>query len=152
MNLTVAVAIIIDNQQRLLITQRPLHVSHGGCWEFPGGKLEENETSELALIREVKEEVDLEVHQYQLLGEVNHQYSDKSVTLIVFLVTHFSGEPSCMEGQLAMKWISLQELDPKDFPEANQYVIAMIYRHLIIEGTDDVNCLPLLSALQSPNH
>lgn len=129
MKIAVAVAVIIDNQQRFLITQRPIHASHGGCWEFPGGKLEENETSEFALIREIKEEVDLDVHQYQLLGEVKHQYPDRTVTLIVFLVTHFSGEPSCRENQLGMKWVSLQELNPKDFPAANQQIIAMIHHH-----------------------
>jgi 8-oxo-dGTP diphosphatase len=128
-NIAVAVAIIFDNQQRFLITQRPIHASHGGCWEFPGGKLEQDEAAEFALIREVKEEVDLDVHQYQLLGEVNHQYSDKAVTLLVFLVTHFSGQPSCREGQLAMKWVHLHELEPKDFPEANQEVITMIHRY-----------------------
>lgn len=129
MTIAVAVAVIIDNQQRFLITQRPIHASHGGCWEFPGGKLEENETSELALIREIKEEVNIDVHQYQLLGEVNHQYPDKAVTLIIFLVTHFSGEPMCKENQLGMKWVNLQELNPQNFPAANQEIIAMIHHH-----------------------
>jgi len=128
-NISVAVAIIVDDQQRFLITRRPDHVSHGGCWEFPGGKLEEHETAEAALIREIKEEIDLEVHQYQRLGEVKHHYSDKAVTLIIFLVTHFSGEPSCMEQQLAMKWVDFRELEPADFPAANQEVIAMIAQH-----------------------
>lgn len=131
MKIEVAVAVIVDKQRRFLITQRPLHASHGGCWEFPGGKLENEETSMSALIREVKEEVDLDVHQYQLLGEVNHQYSDRVVKLIVFLVTHFSGDPSCKEGQLAMKWANLDELNPEDFPAANQEIIAMIHQYFV---------------------
>lgn len=122
----VAVAIIVDAQQRILVTQRPLHAPHGGCWEFPGGKLETNELPEQALIREVKEEVGLDVLECQLLGEVNFQYPDKAVQLITFLVTQFSGNATCLEGQLAMKWLKQEELNPVDFPEANQHVIELI--------------------------
>ncbi|EHL29064.1 Mutator protein MutT [Legionella drancourtii LLAP12] len=122
----VAVAIIVDAEQRILITQRPHHVPHGGRWEFPGGKLETNELAEHALIREIREEVGLEVLKYEFLGEVNHQYSDKSVQLLIFLVTQFSGTPLCVEGQLAMKWIKQEALNPDDFPEANREVIALI--------------------------
>ncbi len=130
MNLTVAVAVIVDEQQRILITRRPFHVPHGGCWEFPGGKLEADEPSVSALIREIKEEVGLEVRQQQLLGEVNHQYPDKVVKLVIFLVRQFAGAPSCLEGQLAMKWVYPHELNPEHFPEANREVIAMVQDYL----------------------
>ena len=122
----VAVAVIIDAQKRILITQRPLHTSHAGFWEFPGGKLEPKELPEQALIREVKEEAGVEVVNYTFLGEVNHQYPDKSVQLLVFLVTEFSGTPLCIEGQLAMKWMLHTEFNEKDFPEANREVMALI--------------------------
>lgn len=129
-SISVAVAVIIDDKNRLLITQRPLHVPHGGYWEFPGGKLEKNETSKSALIREVKEEIGLEVHHCLLLGEVNHQYSDKSVKLIIFLVDQFSGTPLCLEGQLALKWVYFHELTSEQFPEANLQVISLVEKHL----------------------
>jgi 8-oxo-dGTP diphosphatase len=122
----VAVAIIVDEDRRILITQRPLHSSHGGFWEFPGGKLEHHELPEHALIREVKEEVGLQVLNYRYLGEVNHAYSDKSVQLLIFLVTEFSGTPLCAEGQLALTWKKQSELNPNHFPEANREVIALI--------------------------
>ncbi|WP_428414180.1 8-oxo-dGTP diphosphatase MutT [Legionella sp.] len=122
----VAVAIIVDEQQRILVTQRPLHASHGGYWEFPGGKLEANELAEQALIREIKEEVGLDVLKHQFLGEVHHQYAERSVQLLIFLVTQFSGNPTCIEGQLAMKWIRQQELNPDEFPEANREVMQLI--------------------------
>ena len=124
--MNVAVAVIVDEYQRVLITQRPLHVPHGGRWEFPGGKLEAGEPPEAAVIREVKEEVGIKVEHYQFLGEVFHQYPDKTVKLIVFLITQFAGEPLCLEGQLAMKWVHRHELNPEDFPEANREVIAMV--------------------------
>nr|MBN5935274.1 8-oxo-dGTP diphosphatase MutT [Legionella anisa] len=128
--MSVAVAVIVDEQQRILITQRPFHLPHGGFWEFPGGKLEVNEPPEAALIREIKEEIGIEVQHYKLLGEVKHQYSDKSVKLIIFLVSQYIGEPLCLEGQLAMKWVYQHELISEHFPEANREVIAMVQNHL----------------------
>lgn len=122
----VAVAIIIDDQNRILITQRPLHVPHGGFWEFPGGKLEIGERAEDALIRETREEIGIEILDYHSLGVVKHQYSDKCVELIVFLVKASIGEPSCKEGQLGMKWIAKANLNPEDFPEANHAVFDLI--------------------------
>lgn len=124
----VAVAVISDNQQRILITQRPFHVPHGGYWEFPGGKLEENELAEHALIREIKEEVGLDVHQYQFLGQINHQYPDRSVQLLIFHITQFSGEAACLEGQLNMKWVERENLNLNDFPEANHGIFDLISR------------------------
>lgn len=122
----VAVAVITDSQNRILVTQRPSHVPHGGYWEFPGGKLEENELAEHALIREIKEEVGLDVHQYQFLGQINHQYSDRAVQLLIFHVTHFSGKAICLEGQLNMKWVGLGDLNQADFPEANHGIFDLI--------------------------
>ncbi|KTD50824.1 8-oxo-dGTP diphosphatase MutT [Legionella quateirensis] len=122
----VAVAIITDEQQRILVTQRPFHVPHGGCWEFPGGKLEQDESPEAALVREIKEEVGLTVLNSRYLGEIKHQYSDKTVQLILFHVTHFIGNPCCNEGQLDMKWVYKDDLNPEDFPQANIGIINLI--------------------------
>jgi len=122
----VVVAVITDEQQRILITQRPLHAPHGGYWEFPGGKLEVGESAEHALIREIKEEVGLDVHQYKLLGHINHDYADKSVQLIVFHVTSFTGTPSRLEGQLDMQWIARERINPELFPEANRKIFDLM--------------------------
>jgi 8-oxo-dGTP diphosphatase len=122
----VAVAIITDAQHRVLITQRPLNVPHGGCWEFPGGKLEDNEPAELALIREIREEVGLEILKCEYLGQINHQYPDKSVQLIVFHVSEFVGIPSCLEGQLDLRWVDKDNLKPEEFPEANRNIFNLI--------------------------
>jgi 8-oxo-dGTP diphosphatase len=122
----VAVALITDDQHRLLITQRPLHVPQGGLWEFPGGKLEANETAQQALVREINEELGINVKKYRLLGELSHQYPDKTVHLIIFHVTEFSGTASCLEGQLNMKWIEKELLNPEDFPEANCAIFELL--------------------------
>jgi 8-oxo-dGTP diphosphatase len=125
-NIIASLAVIIDDQQRILITQRPLDIPYGGYWEFPGGKLEFGESPEAALIREVREEVGLQVHQYLLLGDVNHQYQDKMVKLIIFLVDQFSGRA----WQLMMKWVCYTELNPALFPDANLEVIEIIKNYL----------------------
>lgn len=125
MSIKVAVAIITDSEQRVLVTQRPLHVPQGGLWEFPGGKLEANESAEQALIREIKEEIGLEVKTCHLLGEIEHQYPGKLVQLIVFHVSKFSGTASCLEGQLDLRWIDKEHLNPNEFPEANSAIFKL---------------------------
>lgn len=122
----VAVAVITNAEQHVLVTQRPFHVPHGGCWEFPGGKVEDSETAESALVREIKEEISIDVIQYHFLGTVEHQYADKRVQLIVFHVSQFSGNPSCCEGQLDMKWVDKAHLDVNEFPEANRKIFDLL--------------------------
>ncbi|MFC3907677.1 8-oxo-dGTP diphosphatase MutT [Legionella dresdenensis] len=119
----VAVAVIFDRQQRILITQRPLKLAHGGQWEFPGGKLEPDESPEAALIREVKEEVGLLVTSYKFLCEINHDYGSKHVSLLVYTIDGFEGNAQCLEGQPGMNWVAISELGNYQFPEANSQII-----------------------------
>lgn len=122
----VAIALISDNENRLLITQRPYHASHGGFWEFPGGKLEEFETAKEALIREVREELGLEVVQAELLGTINHDYQTHLVELFVFKVTDFIGTPLCLEGQLNLRWVDKNQINHDEFPAANRGILELI--------------------------
>lgn len=122
----VAIGIIPDNNKRVLITQRPMHASHGGFWEFPGGKLEDNELAEQALIRELKEELGINIIDYRFLGEIKYQYPHYLVHLFVFYIDSYQGTPKCMEDQLNMKWTEVDQLDPSDFPKANHAIIDMI--------------------------
>lgn len=122
----VVVAVIIDSQQQVLITQRALHLSHGGFWEFPGGKVEENENPIAALKREIKEEVGLEVLECVFLGEVQHTYQDKPVELLIYRVLVYTGKASCCEDQMDLRWVSLSSLYQFKFPAANQAIISML--------------------------
>ena len=121
----VAVAIITKNNQ-VLITQRAEVASHGGFWEFPGGKLEADESPSSALIREVKEEVDLDVLNYKFLAQIDHNYHNKFVSLLVYHVTHFKGEAICSEGQQALLWVEPIHLSKFTFPEANEQIISLV--------------------------
>lgn len=122
----VAVAVITDSSNRLLLTRRSLSTSHGGLWEFPGGKLELDEQPEQALLREVREEVGLECLAQRYLGEIVHHYPQKTVALLVYHVFAHTGEPHCLESQLDMRWVDLAQLTDFSFPEANYKVIDLI--------------------------
>lgn len=122
----VAVAVIIDDAHRVLITRRALTISHGGYWEFPGGKLEPGESATQALIREIREEVELDIFYPQFIGEIEHTYGEKDVHLLVFMINQFTGTARCCEEQMDLSWTTFDELKNYKFPEANHRIIEMI--------------------------
>lgn len=117
----VAVGVIIREQQYFL-TKRLENAHQGGKWEFPGGKVENDESAAQALHRELQEEIAIDVLSCQPLIEISHDYGDKKVHLEVYLVDHFQHEPVAQEGQRSA-WFTLAELDALDFPEANKAII-----------------------------
>ena len=133
----VAVGVIISpNEQgktEYFLTKRLSDAHQGGKWEFPGGKVENDESVAQALARELKEEIAIDVLTCQPLIIINHTYNesdgtDKKVRLDVFVVDNYTGEPSAQEGQ-GEGWFLLDDLKKLDFPKANQAIIeALIAR------------------------
>lgn len=121
----VAVAVIMNEHNQVCISLRDKNVHQGGLWEFPGGKIEQNETVVQALKREVKEELNLSIEVSRPLIKINHTYSDVSVCLHVQKIQSFSGEVKSMEGQL-VKWVDVSQLASLDFPAANIGIIKAI--------------------------
>ncbi|MCL4126521.1 UNVERIFIED_CONTAM: hypothetical protein GTU68_044106 [Idotea baltica] len=121
----VAVAVIINEHNQVLIALRQAHQHQGGLWEFPGGKVEDNEITEMALAREIKEELGIKISKAVPLIEIKHDYQDRAVLLDVWLITDFMGEPQSMEGQ-NVKWCPISRLTDYDFPAANQAIISAI--------------------------
>lgn len=121
--LAVAVGVIKNAQGQVLIALRDDARHQGGLWEFPGGKIEADETAEQALVRELKEELAIEVISAMPLITIKHQYPDLAVQLKVFLVDEFSGVAKSCEGQ-PLKWIAVQDLKQYEFPAANQAIIS----------------------------
>lgn len=119
----VAVAVIVDESERVLITQRSPKSQLGGFWEFPGGKLEAGEQAEHALIREIKEEVDLDIIRYEPLCDVSYDYSGQLIHLHVFKVNDFQGKAARRESQTDLRWVALSELSSYHFPPANQKIL-----------------------------
>ena len=132
----VAVGIITDSDQNVLITRRPLSAQHGGFWEFPGGKLEVSESPAAALIREIKEEVGLQVIDYHYLGEVCHTYDKQAVSLLVYHVSAHEGEAVCLEHQMDLRWVDVEILSNFEFPAANHVIIEMIKDGLMSLNSD----------------
>ncbi|ABE56671.1 mutator mutT protein [Shewanella denitrificans OS217] len=125
----VAVGIIVNSQQQILLAKRHGHLHQGGKWEFPGGKVEADETVTQALIRELKEEVNLSVVSSSVFMSISHDYPDKQVLLDIHLVQDFSGEAIGVEGQQIV-WVNQAQLKDYEFPEANLPILEKIYQEL----------------------
>lgn len=117
----VAVGIVRRNALYFL-TKRADDAHQGGKWEFPGGKVEQGETVEAALCRELKEEIGIEVNSAESYMTIEHEYPEKIVTLEFALVEDFEGEPSGCEGQVS-HWFDSKALGELEFPEANKTVL-----------------------------
>ena len=118
----VAVGVLFDSKQRVLLAKRGSHQHQGELWEFPGGKVEFGESVFAALQRELKEELGIHIISAQPLIEIKHDYKDKAVVLDTWRVTAFSGEPQGLEGQ-PIAWVAIHELKDYSFPEANLAII-----------------------------
>lgn len=122
----VAVGVVLRGEETF-VARRLAHQHQGGKWEFPGGKVEANETTEQALVRELEEEIGIQVQSSAPLMVIEHQYPDKHVMLDVHTVNDFTGDPRGLEGQYG-QWVTLSKLPEMDFPEANKEIIARLLR------------------------
>ncbi|NNF95616.1 MAG: Nudix family hydrolase [Halobacteria archaeon] len=121
----VAVGVVRNPQGDILIAKRPSHVHQGGLWEFPGGKVKAGESPQLALQRELHEELDIDITRCRPLIRIPHHYPDKQVLLDVWLVEAFNGIPHGKENQ-PIQWHSASELWELSFPAANHPIIQAI--------------------------
>lgn len=122
MRIPVAVGVVFNDSGQVLIAKRLAHQHQGDCWEFPGGKIEANETVGQALKRELFEEVGITVTHHEPWMIVEHDYHDKAVSLKVHKITAFQGEPRGCEGQV-VKWVFPSVLLSLPFPMANQSIV-----------------------------
>ena len=113
------VVAVIDKRGRFLIGQRPGDAMLGRLWEFPGGKLEDGETHEAALRRELQEEVGIDIDVGDHLATVDHAYSHFKVTLHVYRCRHTGGKPQ-PRYHVALKWVPRSQLGQYPFPTANR--------------------------------
>lgn len=125
--LHVAAAVIYNPAGNILIARRPDHKHKGGLWEFPGGKVETQETASEALARELYEELGIRDISSTPLIQITHHYPERSVLLDVYSVTLFSGEAKGCEGQPIL-WVKPEALIEYPFPEANQPIIEAVLK------------------------
>ena len=120
-----AVAGILYRENKILIAERPVGRPYSGYWEFPGGKIEVNESGEEALKRELAEELGIMVMSAQRWFEHSHVYPDKTVFLEMWLVKEFSGVPEGKEKQM-LRWVTMSELVGLRVLEGNLAIIDRI--------------------------
>jgi 8-oxo-dGTP diphosphatase len=116
---------LYDASGRVLIAQRPPGKALAGRWEFPGGKLHEGEAPYDALVRELREELGVEVLAAERLMRYPHEYPDRVVWLDMWIVGEWRGEPKGLDGQ-ALKWVEPARLDGEDILEADQPIVAAL--------------------------
>jgi 8-oxo-dGTP diphosphatase len=116
----VVAAVIYDSLRRVLVAERPAGKSLAGSWEFPGGKIEDGESGEAALRRELEEELGVQASALRPVFELKHEYPERHVDLSVWVVDAYSGVPTGLEGQ-RLRWESPSALRsiallPADLP------------------------------------
>ena len=123
--MTQVVAALIYRGEKFLICRRPLHKARGGLWEFVGGKVEQGETPEQALIRECREELAVEIAVQDVYCEVVHEYPDLTVRLTLYRAQLVAGEPVLLEHS-ELTWITPSEIKDYDFCPADVEILAKL--------------------------
>lgn len=123
----VVAAIIIENG-KVFATQRG-YGEFKDSWEFPGGKIEQGETPEEAIVREIKEELDTEVKAIELLDTVEYDYPKFHLSMDCFICKILSGDLVLKEHEAA-KWLTRETLDSVEWLPADQGLIAQIEKRL----------------------
>jgi 8-oxo-dGTP diphosphatase len=125
--LLVSAVALIDTDGRVLLSKRPKGKTMAGLWEFPGGKVEKGETPEEALIREIKEELCLDISESCLaaLTFASHRYSDFHLLMTLFACRVWRGIVNPREGQ-EIKWVQPMRLGDYDMPPADRPLVSML--------------------------
>ena len=118
-------AVIGDPESKFLIAQRPFDGLLGGLWEFPGGKQEANETLPQALVREIEEELAIQIEVGSFLTSIKHAYTHFRITLHAFHARHLAGDPQHL-GVANHAWVTLADLDSYAFAVTDQKIIAAL--------------------------
>ena len=125
MRITEVVAALIWNGDKFMICQRPAHKARALLWEFVGGKVEQGETKEQALIRECKEELAIDLSVGDVFMDVTHEYPDITVHLTLFNAAIAEGEPQKIEHN-DIRWIATSEIPNYEFCPADEEILDML--------------------------
>jgi len=121
----VVAAALYDGSGRVLIAERPPGKHMAGRWEFPGGKVNPGESEADALVRELREELGVEVLVSRPFMRLRHSYDDRDVELSMWIVEDFRGEPQGLDRQ-RLKWVQPERLFEEDILEADQPFIGAL--------------------------
>ena len=121
------VAGLVRDGERFLICQRPAHKARGLMWEFAGGKVENSETGQQALRRELREELGIDVEVQEQVAEVSYAYPELTVHLTLYGAAIVHGTPQLLEHN-DLRWIALDEAYDGEFCPADQLLLAELRR------------------------
>ncbi len=116
------VAAIIRKDDQLLLGKRPEGSSLAGIWEFPGGKIESEETPEIALQRELKEEIGVEAEIGEIKKTCSAFFGEIGILLLFFDVPFWKGEPKCLHHE-ELRWVAIKDIHKYELPDANKTVL-----------------------------
>jgi 8-oxo-dGTP diphosphatase len=119
------VTALIRKGPKVLVGQRPMGNNLAGQWEFPGGKIERNESPEAALARELQEELGIEAEIGALKLASSHFYGDTGIMILFYDVPYWKGEPKPVH-HMELRWVMPDELHQLPIPEANKKILDRI--------------------------
>ena len=119
-------AAIIKKEDKYFSVQRGPNGEVANKWEFPGGKIEANETHQEALVREIKEELNIEISVDSYLMTVYHEYNTFYLTMHAYECSIINGEIKMLEDQKNYAWLNPSEMLSYDFAEADKPIIEKI--------------------------
>lgn len=127
--LPVVAAALVDANGRVLVQQRPAGKQHAGLWEFPGGKVEPEETPEVALVRELAEELGIGVDGADLtaIGFASRAHGERHLVLLLYRCCRWQGTPRAIEGG-ALAWSRVEALTDLPMPPADRDLVAALSR------------------------
>ncbi len=141
-NEIIGVGIIINRKGQILIAQRLEKASMGGMWEFPGGKKNNNESIDITIARELREEIGVEVEVGVNLISFEHKYTHKTLHFIVHICKWLSGIPQPLESQKIL-WVYPKELVNFPFPNANIKIISSLKKYLNLDSNSHAENISL---------
>lgn len=127
----VVAAALIDQSGRILLAKRSAYKAMAGLWEFPGGKVDDGETPDMAIIRELKEELGITVSAKDLkpLTFVSHTYDTFHLFMPLYICHAWQGEPKALEHE-DLAWVHADSLNTYEMPEADEPFIDALQSYL----------------------
>ena len=128
--INVVAGIIRNKDGKIFIAKRNFQKKNGGLWEFPGGKVEENETNEDALIRELREELNMDVVVDSYVGKSIYDYGDREIKLSAYNCTMISDTFNLNEHE-DYKWVDIEELNNYEYPKNDIYFVSLLQNDIV---------------------
>ncbi len=122
------VAGFLKKGDKFLLVRRPINKKRGGLWEFPGGKVENGETLESAIKRELKEELGIKTKVRGVLGKINYKYPEGEIELILFEIE--SKEEPILKEALELRWVNFEEIKKLKLCPADKKLLESLKKDL----------------------